>query len=223
MMKESRNILGWLGMKQEGSVLQDARKHVDVTYETVTWFKKAVSAYIAGDAAGKKSAIEKVRESEREADTLHSQMVSSLSEGLLVPPDREDIMHFVKSLERIADWTNGAARLLHFINEKLPGALSDGLAQAADIILDSVSKLKDGIHSVMDNRLDRAISDCNEVDAYESKADDHKKVLIGFLIEAKLEGVTLLLVYQLIEYMESITDKVEDAADFIKILAIKAK
>jgi uncharacterized protein Yka (UPF0111/DUF47 family) len=33
----------------------------------------------------------------------------------------------------------------------------------------------------------------------------------------------LLLSYQLAEYLEAVTDKIEDAADFIKILAIKSK
>jgi len=40
--------------------------------------------------------IENVRKSEHAADILRSKMVSELSEGLLLPPDREDPMHFVK-------------------------------------------------------------------------------------------------------------------------------
>lgn len=222
-MKESRNILGWLGMKQEELVLEDARKHVDVTYETVEWFKKAILAYIEGNEKGKREAIDKVRECERQADELRSKMVDKLSEGILVPPDREDLMHFVKSLDRIADWTNGAARLLDFITEKLPPTILKELSTAADIIFKSIMKLKDGIHSVMANELKRAIDDCNEVESYETKADDQKKVLIESIIKTKLDAPTLLLSYQLAEYMEGVTDKIEDAADFIKVLAIKAK
>ncbi|MDP2940298.1 MAG: DUF47 family protein [Candidatus Omnitrophota bacterium] len=222
-MKESRNILGWLGMKQEELVLEDAKKHVEVTYQTVEWFKKAVLAYISGDIQAKTEAIEKVRVCERQADEFRSKMVDELSEGLLVPPDREDLMHFVKSLDRIADWTNGAARILDFIKEKLPQPILDELSIAVDIIFSSISKLKDGIQSVMKNELKQAIADCNEVDAYETKADDQKKVLIESIIEAKLDAPTLLLSYQLAEYMEGVTDKIEDAADFIKVVAIKSK
>ncbi len=222
-MKESRNILGWLGMKQEELVLEDAKQHVDVTYQTVEWFKKAVQAYIAGDEAGKKEAVEKVRECERRADGLRTKMVEKLSEGLLIPPDREDLMRFVKSLDRIADWTNGSARLLDFIKEKLPQDILKEFSTASDIILDSISKLKDGIHSLMSNELDRAIKDCNEVEAYETQADDQKRTLIETIIAAKLDAPLLLLSYQLAEYMEGVTDKIEDAADFVKVLAIKSK
>lgn len=222
-MKETRNILGWLGMKREELVLEDAKKHVDITYQTVEWFKKAIVAYIAGNEPAKREAIDKVRECERQADDLRSKMVDELSEGLLVPPDREDLMHFVKSLDRIADWTNGAARLLDFIKEKLPQPILNELSVGTDIIFSSISKLQEGIQAVMKDDLKQAIVDCNAVDAYETKADDQKRVLIESIIKAKLDAPTLLLSYQLAEYMEGVTDKIEDAADFIKVLAIRSK
>ncbi len=222
-MKTSRNILGWFGMKQEDLVLEDAKAHVDVTYKTVEWFKKAVLAYIAGDEAGKREGIDKVRECEHQADDLRSKMVDQLSEGLLIPPDREDLMHFVKSLDRIADWTNGSARLLDFITGRLPEPILKELGTAVELIFNSISKLKDGIHSVMNNELDRAIRDCKDVEVYETKADDQKRVLIGAILKIKLDPSMLLLSYQLAEYMEGVTDKIEDAADFVKVLAIKSK
>lgn len=210
-------------MKQELFVLEDAKKHVEVTYQTVEWFRKAILAFIKGDGEGKKVAIEKVRECEREADALRSKMVDRLSEGILVPPDREDLMHFVKSLDRIADWTNGAARILDFIEEKLPEKILEEISKATEIIFSSVSKLKDGIEALMKNDLNQAIKDCNEVELLETKADDQKKILIGVIIKEKLSAPNLLLSYQLAEYMEGVTDKIEDAGDFIKTLAIKSK
>ena len=119
-MKVSKNIFGWLGMKQEALVLDDARKHVEVTFQTVDWFRKAVSAFITGDDKRKKEAIEKVRECEHQAD-------------------------------------------------------------------------------------------------------DQKRVLIETIIHAKLEPTSLLLTFQLAEYLEGVTDKIEDAADFIKVVAIRSK
>jgi predicted phosphate transport protein (TIGR00153 family) len=222
-MRESRNILGWLGAKQEKIILEDAEKHVEVTYQTVEWFKKAILAYIAGDVASKKEAIEKVRECERKADDLRTKMVNELSEGLLVPPDREDLLHFVRSLDKIADWTNGAARILGFIKVRLPQSILNEMSKATDILFNSISKLKDGIDALMKNDLNKAIADCNVADACESEADDQKKAMIESIISEKLDAPTLLLSYQLAEYIEGITDKIEDAADFIKILAIKSK
>jgi uncharacterized protein Yka (UPF0111/DUF47 family) len=61
------------------------------------------------------------------------------------------------------------------------------------------------------------------VDRIEHEADDQKKLLIESIIHAKLEPTSLLLSYELAEYLEGVTDKIEDAADFLKVLAIKAR
>lgn len=222
-MKEMRNILGWLGMAQEQSILKDALKHAEETYQTVSYFTDAVKAFIQGDLQAKSIAIENVRESEHRADVLRAKMVSELSESLLLPPDREDLMHFVKSLDRIADWTNGAARLLGFIEQKLPENVLKNISTATELIFMSVSKLKDGIESLIKNDLKKALKDCEDVDRIEHDADDQKKTLIESIIHVKLDPPTLLLTYQLAEYLEGVTDKIEDAADFIKVVAIKSK
>ena len=222
-MREMRNILGWLGMAEEQSILQDAQKHMEETYKTVVHFSEAMQAFIQADASAKAKAIEDVRESEHQADLLRSKMVSELSESLLLPPDREDLMHFVKSLDRIADWTNGAARILGFIEQKLPKDVLGNMHSATELIVNSTSKLKDGIAALTKNDLKKALADCEDVDHLEHEADDAKKILIESLIHARLEPVTFFLCYQLAEYLEGVTDKIEDAADLVKVVAIKSR
>lgn len=222
-MREVRNILGWLGMAEEKSILEDAKKHVEETCKTVTYFAEAVKAFIQSDLNAKSAAIESVRESEHQADILRAKMVTALSEGLLLPPDREDMMHFVNTLDKIADWTNGAARLLGFIEQKLPESILKNISMATELIFRSVNTLKEAVNSLTKNDLKKALIDCEEVDRIEHEADDQKKLLIEAIIHAKLEPTTLLLTYQLAEYLEGVTDKIEDAADFVKVVAIKSK
>jgi predicted phosphate transport protein (TIGR00153 family) len=222
-MKESRNILGWLGMAEEQSILLDSKKHVEETYKTVTFFAVAVQSFIQGDLAAKAQAIENVGLSEHQADILRSKMINELSEGMLLPPDREDLMHFVKTLDKIADWTNGAARLLGFIEAKLPESVLKNISLGTDLIVGAITKLQEAIIALTKNELKNAISLSAEIDHLEHAADDQKKAMIESIIHAKLEPVSLLLTYQLAEYLEGVTDKIEDCADFIKVLAIKSK
>ena len=222
-MKERRNILGWLGMAEEESILQDAQKHAEETCQTVSHFADAVKAFIKGDLAAKAEAIAKVRESEHRADVLRSKMVDQLSEGLLLPPDREDMMHFVKTLDRIADWTNGSARLLGFIEQRLPDNVLMNISIATELIFNSISKLREAIQALTKNDLKKALDDCEDVDRFEHEADDQKKALIESALHAKLEPVSFFLTYQLAEYLEGVTDKIEDAADFVKVAAVKSK
>ena len=223
MSIESRNILGWLGVKQEQALLKDAQGHVDITYETVVNFKKAVEAYLNGDFKSRESFVVKVRECERQADVIRSKMVDVLSESPLLPPDREDLMHFVKTLDRIADWTNGTARLLNFLEDQVSEDVAENIRLATDIIFDSISKLKDAIHSLTNNSLKQVIQDCNYVSELESKADDQKQILIGKVLHSKPDAAKLLIIYNLAQSLEGITDKIEDAAEHIKVIAIKSK
>jgi len=222
-MKEMRNILGWLGMAEEKSILEGAQKHAEETYKTVTYFSEAVKAFINNDLNLKTISIENVRKSEHEADMLRSKMVRELSESLLLPPDREDLMHFVKTLDKIADWTNGSARLLGFIENRLPDNILRNLSLATELIVGSVTKLKSAIDALINNDIKKALADCEEVARFEHDADDQKKASIESIIHAKLEPAVLLLSYQLTEYLEGVTDKIEDAADFIKVVAIRSK
>jgi hypothetical protein len=222
-MRERRNILGWLGMAEEQAILIDAQKHVEETHKTVTYFADAVKAFIQGDLAAKTAAIENVRESEHRADLLQSKMVSELSEGLLLPPDREDLLHFVKTLDRIADWTNGAARLLGYIEQRFPDNVLKNISLATELIFSAIAKLREAIQALAKNDLKKALVDCEDVGRFEHDADDQKKVLIESAIHAKLEPVSFFLCYQLAEYMEGVTDKIEDAADFVKTVTIRAK
>ena len=222
-MKEMRNILGWLGMAEEQSILKDARKHAEETCKTVSYFAEAVSAFIKGDLQAKMTAISNVRESEHRADLLKAKMVEALSEGLLLPPDREDLMHFVNTLDKIADWTNSSARLLAFIEGQLPENILSNMSLATDMIVNSTSALKEGIDAVAKNDLKKAIANCADVDRFEHEADDQKQTLIGAILNAKLEPAVLMLAYHLAEYMEGVTDKIKDAADFVKIMAIRSK
>lgn len=222
-MKEGRNILGWMGMAEEQSILRDASKHVEETFNTVNYFAKAVEAFIGGDLNAKTAAIQNARRSEQQADILRSKMISELSEGVFLPPDREDLMHFVRTLDKIADWTNGAARLLGFIEHKPPDVILKNMSTATELIFSAITKLREAIHSLTKNDFKKTLVCCEEVHRIEHDADDQKKLLIEAIIHAELEPTSLLLCYQLAEYMEGVTDKIEDAGDFIKVVTIKSR
>jgi len=221
-MRETRNIFSWLSKAEEHSIFQDARKHVEETHQTVVHFSEAVEAFIEKDLNAKTTAIEKVRESEHRADILRLKMVDDLSESLFQPPDREDLVQFVETLDKIADWTSSAARILGFIEQEFPQSVLKNMSSASDIIITSISKLKDAIDALAHNNFKEAIARYEDVDRLEHEADDRKKLLIEAIIHANLEPVGLVLSYQLAEYMEGITDKIEDTAHLVRRIAIRA-
>jgi predicted phosphate transport protein (TIGR00153 family) len=220
-MRKMMNIFAWLGDKSEKTIIKDAEKHIDETFKTVTYFAEAVKAFINNDAAAKTKAIENVRESEHRADILKAKMIDQISESLLVPPDREDLMRFVKTLDKIADWTQGSARLLGFMETKLPDDVQNNMMSAAGLIVSAVTDLRESMLAFLNNNLEASLSKIDDVDRLEHEADDQKRDLIGAILRAKLDPNNLILTFHLADYMEGVTDQINNAADFVKIIAMK--
>ena len=222
-MKETRNILAWIGAAEGKVVLDDARDHVEETCRTVRFFSDEVKAFISGDTAGRAAALEAAAQSEQKADTLKAKMVRMLSDSLLLPPEREDLLSLVKTLDKIADRTLATGRLLNFIEARLPDNVLANISASTELIVRSVAKLKEGIDSLIKNDAKGAIANCEEADRIEHDADDQKRVLIGAIIHAYLDPTSLLLGYHLAESLEGITDRIEDAAHLVKGFALKAR
>src|SRR4030042_3724545 len=222
-MKERTNILGWLGMAEQHNIMLEAKQHVDETCRTVFYLDAAIKAFADNDLSGKIKAIEAVKQSEREADKLVWKMIKKLSEGLLLPPDREDLLRFANALDKIADSTNRAARILGFIDKKPSKNIVKNILIGTGMISDGVNALRKAIAAARKSDIKEAFTYCEEVERCEHDADDQKRTLIDVILHEKLEASELLLLYNLAEALEAVTDRIETASDQVKILTVQLK
>jgi predicted phosphate transport protein (TIGR00153 family) len=222
-MRKMMNIFAWLGEKSEKTIIENAEEHIEETFKTVSFFADAVKAFINNDTTAKVAAIQNVQASEHRADVLKAKMIDQISESLLVPPDREDLMRFVKTLDKIADWTQGSARLLGFIETKLPEEVLANMTAAAGLIVSAVTDLRESLLAFLKNDVQTALAKIDDVDRLEHEADDQKRNLIGAILRAKLDPNSLILAFHLADYMEGVTDQINNAGDFVKIIAMKNK
>lgn len=222
-MKEMRNILSWLGKVEEHAVIQDAELHVAETCKTVAFLAEAVRAFIVGDLATTTIAIEKVKQSERQADQLRSKMVDELTEDLIQPVDRDDLLRFARDLDKIADGTLRAARILGFIEGKLPDTVLKNMAISTELIIKGMNQLQAAIRAFSKNQIKESLAYCNEVERCEHDADDQKRVMLDAVLHANLSPPTLLLCYNLAEALESITDRIDTVSDMLKLFAVRSK
>lgn len=222
-MRESGNIFHWLGMKQEQEILTLSDQHLITILLCVKTFKEAMGHFAAGKKAEKDESIQKVREYEQDADKMRIDMVKRISEGVVAPLDREELLKFVLTLDRVADWTNGAARIMVFLEKPLPNGIMKNMLGSAGNIVKAVEDLKQSVDALIAGKNKEAIDLSLKVHAIESEEDDRKQLTLSQIFSTKLSTPELLLAYNLTEYLESITDKIEDASDFIKVIAIKAK
>jgi len=222
-MKEMLNIFGWLGKAEEIAVMKDAEMHASETCKTVAFLAEAVRAFIANDLAATTIAIEKVKQSERQADRLRSKMVAELTEDIIQPVGREDLLRFARALDKIADSTLRTGRILGFIEDKLPDAVLKNMAISTELIVKGMNQLQEAIRAFGRNKCKETLAFCDEVERCEHEADDQKRVMLDAVLHANLSAPSLLLCYNLAEALEAITDRIDTVSDMLKLFAVRVE
>ena len=77
--------------------------------------------------------------------------------------------------------------------------------------------------SLIKNDIEETLSRCSVVEELEEEADDKRRELLEILFAADLPANQLILFFEIIETVESVSDRIEDADDLIRILAVKSK
>ena len=221
-MKKMRNILSWLGAEKEHALLEEAELHVDETRKTVAFLATAVRAHIAGDLAGGIAAIQQIKESERRADGLRATMIADLTTDMLMPPDREDLLRFAFSLDKIATSTLRAGRILGLIETRLPDLILRDIAISTELVVKGMDHLQEAIRALGQDDTQTALSECALVERCEHEADDQKRSLLLAVLHGNLDAPRLLLCYNLAEALEIITDRIDNVSEMLKLFAIRA-
>jgi uncharacterized protein len=222
-MKETRNIIGWLSLAEEHAIMRQFSLHIEEIRKTTAFLADAMRAYINNDLNAKTLAIENVKTSERVADQIRLRISHDLYEGMVLPVDRETLLKFTKNLDKIADGTNASARLLGFIEHRLPDEILKNLSISTDLVVKGTAKLSEAIQKMGRNDMAEALRYCDEVDRLEHDADDQKRILIESIIRAKLDATSVLLTFNLAEALESVTDRMASVAEMVTLLAIRSK
>ena len=83
--------------------------------------------------------------------------------------------------------------------------------------------LRQAIHEAVANRTKECLAFCEEVERVEHEADDQKRMLIDVVLHAGLDAANLLLCYNLAEALESVTDRVANVSDIVKLIMVKSR
>jgi len=186
-------LLKWFEKRREEKVLTMTQQHLAMTMSIAEDLERAVKAATSNDEKRKKLCINRVAEAEKEADKLRREIMDELARGELSPTDREDLMHLVKRVDMVADWSRESTRILNVIPmEKVPENLKKAL-EAAD-----------------------------QVERQEEKVDDlYENARLLLAKETTMSAGVTVLISQLFESIERMADWCEDACDQVRIIVVR--
>jgi predicted phosphate transport protein (TIGR00153 family) len=218
----SERILRWFGDRRTETVIDMTHRHLELTTEAVKQLYEMVRT--ASDDQEKKAFYEAISQNEMKADQIRREMVTELSKRELYPTERDDLMELVRAVDWIADWAREAARILVIIpfyklTPEFKGTIEDMCKENYSI----VRVLAKCIHALSTNPKE-AMDYADQVELLESDLDDLFGSARNHFVELGDIGMTrgaLILVNELMQAIETVSDWCENTADIARAIAIR--
>jgi len=200
------------------SICQDhLRKVVEITRKV----PQLVDSFVKGNKASVKQLHTEIRKAEEEVDIARRGVAQELAEIGAILISREDFLRFTSLASEIADFCEGIAfRLLEIVERgwKVPSDVKKGLAKLSDAMFETVSKLRETAVT-LNYGAEKTSEKAREVEVAERVVDDLYRELLVKILNSQIEIPVLLLLRDVLQLMEDVADKAEDASGAARILA----
>ncbi len=154
------------------------------------------------------------------SDDLRREIEIILYEKALMPESRGDILGLLETVDRIPNKAESVAFQMQTEALKIPDEFKSDLRKIININLNIFEDIKRAIRAVFKNIKDvRHIT--NEIDKKESNSDSMERDLIKKLFRSDIDTGEKILLKELIIEIGSISDRAEDTADRLNIMAVK--
>ena len=215
-------LLRWFEKRREERAIRMIRQHLALVVSIVEDLETAIQAIMDGKRDKMREAVTRIAKNEEAADKLRRKIMDELSHGELSPIDREDLMKIVKGVDMVADWSHESARLLAVIPIE---EVSEPIKQTCNKMMEGVKKcvyaLRKCINSMMENPKE-ALNAADEVEREEENVDDlHRDSRKALLNEREIRASVAVMLNELCEALEMISDWCEDTCDQVRIIMIR--
>jgi predicted phosphate transport protein (TIGR00153 family) len=212
----------WFERRRRTKALDLAQEQITKALDTVTLLHQALQCFTEAKKKESLQSIEKLFKTEREVDSLRTEVFKELSKGAaLFAEYREDLMHLVKRLDTFADHVKDAARCVKMlVDAKVPKELWDNTVRMTSLLVNCADTLRGSIEKITVNPTG-AIEDARKVDEVERKIDDEYLKTKSLFVKYgdQMNSGTTVIFDDLIEFIEEAADMCADTADYIVILA----
>lgn len=160
----------------------------------------------------------KVKEIEHRGDLKTHELYQALNATFITPLDREDIAALAAALDDILDFTWATANHLHLYDVK---KLPKEFVEVALLLRDQTHLVRDVLTHLPDpDKRDEIRAKLVEIHSLENQADELTNRAKAELFQQD-DVKYLIKMKDVLEYIETATDKCEDAADVVRDILVK--
>ena len=163
--------------------------------------------------------VREIHDLEHIGDQITHNLFVELSENFITPFDREDIHYLATSLDDVADFINGTASRISLYQLKEIDQVMHGLAS---VLSRQIMEIDSAIQSLQNmknaQRVREAIIRINDL---ENEADSIFDLAIARLFSEETNAIEMIKKKEILQVLETATDKCEDVANAIESILVK--
>lgn len=157
-----------------------------------------------------------IKELEHKGDQLTHQVITRLNQTFVTPFDREDIHALSTKLDDVLDLVDAVATRLVIYNADKPRA---GASELADVLVRAVHEVHMAVGKL--ERPNGILEHCIEINSLENRGDDAVRRAIAKLFKEEKDPVEIIKWKEILEVLETATDKCEDVANILESVVLK--
>jgi len=210
------------------SPVDPIQEHMETCFQTAKKLKAFFKAAIDDDWDTAASVREEIVALEEKADTLKSQVRSSLPKNLFLPVPREDLLELLSYQDKIANRAKDVSGLVLGRKIKIPSEIQEDFLAYVSRNVDAVKKARKSINE-LDELFETGFRGAEaklvesmvaELDEIENDTDDLQAGLRAkiFAIEDELKPVDVMFLYRLLELIGDVADRAESVGHRLELV-----
>lgn len=198
-------------------------KHLEKVDECLKTSLLTVEEYLNDEIDEAKGLAKKVDSIETEADFIRHEIIGKMYSGAYLPLLREDILHLLEQLDKIADGAESCCDFFLDQRPEIPADLKPRFLTAMKVSVSSFTFLKDSVISFFSekNETENIREMLRKVGIIESDVDKLEWDITRDIFKTNLDYGHKVHLRHCIQRIVEISDRGEDTADQLEITIIK--
>lgn len=199
------------------------------THEFFDLFEKSANTILQGakllddffsDANNLEKKLKAIEDCEHAGDQITHDTVEMLNKTFITPIDREDIHKLITEMDDILDLIYGTANRV--VLYKVPPASGD-MKKVVKILVQAVEEVAKAVLRLrhMAKKPELILAQCIEINRLENEADEALRLAISNLFEREKDPIRVIKEKEILETLESATDRCEDVANVLEGIVLK--
>ncbi|MCP4248719.1 MAG: DUF47 family protein [bacterium] len=166
--------------------------------------------------------VEETHQAESRADDMRQEIAVLLYGKALFPESRGDILGLIEAVDKIPNRAEAVVRQMQHQRFHFPPELSKQCHALVVQVRDCSRELTRAVAALFTDYNSAALL-ADRIGELESRADDLEFELIGSIFDSRRDTGEKILLRDMVQAIGDIADRAENAADRVRIVAIKRK